>query len=86
MRAMTKAAAWVIAVALAVAAFGSLWIAGETRYRNCLAEADLRYPVAFQQATDKTDTQFEIGPQPKFVFHERVQRAEALNECSRWPV
>jgi hypothetical protein len=85
MRAM-KAAAWTIAAALVVVAVASLWVAGEARYRNCLSAVDLRYPVAYQQPTDKTDVQFEIGPQPEFVFHERVRRTEALNECSRWPL
>jgi hypothetical protein len=71
---------------LSIIAVGLLWVGGEVHYRNCLAQADLLYPVAFQQATDETNTQFEIGPQPEFVFHDSVRRAEALNDCSRWPL
>ena len=71
---------------LGIIAAGLLWVGGEMHYRNCLAKADLQYPVAFQQATDKTNTQFEIGPQPEFVFHDSDRRAEALTDCSRWPL
>jgi len=39
---MTKAAAWTIAVALAIAALASLWLAGEMHYRNCLAQQEAR--------------------------------------------
>lgn len=37
-----KVAAWIIAISLALAAIASLWIAGEMRYRNCLAEDEAR--------------------------------------------
>jgi hypothetical protein len=37
---MTKAAAWTIAVGLAIAAIASLWLAGEMHYRNCLAQEE----------------------------------------------
>jgi hypothetical protein len=54
-------------------------------YRNCISAVGLRYPVAYQQPTDKTETQFGIGPQPHFVFHDRAERSEAISACSRWP-
>lgn len=44
-----KVAVWIIAVSLAVLAFASLWVAGEMRYRNCLAkdEARAKYGVDY---------------------------------------
>ncbi len=45
-----------------------VWIGGELHYRNCLAEVELRHPVAVQGG----DAQ-------------RVEREEAISDCSRWP-
>ena len=61
------------------------WIGGELHYRNCLQGVELRYPVAYQQPTSRTETQFGIGPQPHFVFYEKPQRDRAISSCSRWP-
>jgi hypothetical protein len=76
-----------LAVAIAALVFACLlaWIGGELHYRNCLESATARYPVAFQQPTDKTDTQFGIGPQPHFVFTDEDEREEAIAACSRSP-
>lgn len=85
---MSRAAKLGISVATG-AVLGALcllaWIGGELHYRNCLQAADLRYPVAFQQPTSETETQFGIGPQPHFVFHDEENRSGAISNCSRWP-
>lgn len=44
------------------------WIGGELRYRNCLAEVELRNPVVLAG---------EAGAQ-------RSQRDEEISDCSRW--
>lgn len=48
---------------------------------NCIAMAQAKYPVAYQQPTEKTETQFGIGPQPHFVFYNKAKLEEALEEC-----
>lgn len=42
---MPKAAVWIIAAALALAAISSLWFAGEMHYRNCLAQEEAEAKV-----------------------------------------
>ena len=63
------------------------WIGGEMHYRNCLANVELRYPVAYRQVEggNPLNPYLDIGPQPHFVFHERADRNEAIAGCSRWP-
>ena len=46
------------------------WIGGELHHRNCLAEADLRYPALVGEAGDATLA---------------AKRADAVSGCSRWP-
>jgi hypothetical protein len=74
-RKAVAAAALVVVVVLALL----VWIAGEAHYRNCLTEADLRYPAApLQTAAAESDagTLAAVDERP---------RNEALSECSRWP-
>lgn len=42
---MPKAAVWIIAAALVLAAVASLWLAGEMHYRNCLAQEEAEAKV-----------------------------------------
>lgn len=42
---MPKVAVWIIAASLVLAAIASLWIAGEMRYRNCLAQEEAEAKV-----------------------------------------
>lgn len=42
---MPKLAIWTIAVALAMAATASLWLAGEMHYRSCLAQEEAEAKV-----------------------------------------
>jgi hypothetical protein len=46
------------------------WIGGELHHRNCLAEADLRYPALVGEAGDAALA---------------AKRADAVSGCSRWP-
>jgi hypothetical protein len=61
------------------------WLGGEIHYRNCLNAVELRYPVAYRQATSETNLNFKIGPQPGFDFYNQAGRDNAIDSCSRWP-
>jgi hypothetical protein len=65
------------------------WIGGELHYRNCLASADLRYPVAYQQGKPGSGSYGKyakaFGGEGSLVFYEKAQRDRAISSCSRWP-
>jgi hypothetical protein len=63
------------AVAVAVAL---LWLAGEAHFRGCVAEVEARYPPIAVSAFSREET----GPL-KVAYD--VERAEALEDCSRLP-
>jgi hypothetical protein len=64
-----------VAVAIGLAGLIGLlllaWIGGELHYRSCLAEVELRHPVAFQQGVP--------------VDADLAAREDAIAGCSRWP-
>jgi ABC-type phosphate transport system auxiliary subunit len=68
---------WAVAVAVGLVAVIGLvllaWIGGELHYRNCITEADLRYPAAAGTT---------VGPATKL---EQERRSDAIGGCSRWP-
>ena len=71
-------AAGVAATALAVGGLALLWAAGEAHYRGCVEEAAARYPPIAVSAFSGEQT----GPL-KVAYD--VERAEALDGCSRAP-
>jgi hypothetical protein len=82
----------IVAVALGLAILA--WIGGELHYRNCLENANMHYPVAYQQpqptSTNKyLRSQFGLpGGQTGrggFVIYKRAERSEAIADCSRLP-
>ncbi|HWO16967.1 MAG TPA: hypothetical protein VNM89_09685 [Solirubrobacterales bacterium] len=85
------AVAAVAALAVVVALLLLGWIGGELHYRNCLANVELRYPVAYQQAAPNPRNpyaeQFGLGGgvEAGFAFHDRADRNDAIAACSRWP-
>jgi hypothetical protein len=76
---------WAIALAASVATVIALvllaWIGGELHYRNCLQNAELRYPVAYQPGPANRFA----DPHAHFVFYKQAQRDRAIFGCSRWP-
>lgn len=78
------------AVVLALCLFALLaWIGGELHYRNCLANAELRYPVAYQPGRGNGfgENPWAAGDEPRahFAFYKKAQRDRAIAGCSRWP-
>lgn len=73
-------------ILLTIIAAAVLWGAGESHYRSCLTEAELRYPAAYQQGgTEEPNPYLEEKTPGHFVFHEKAQREDAISSCSRWP-
>jgi hypothetical protein len=68
---------WVVAAALGVVALIGIvllaWIGGELHYRNCVTDAEYRYPVP---------TGMGAGTGSPMA---RTVRSEAIDGCSRWP-
>ena len=53
------------------------WIGGELHYRNCVTEAELRYPVAYRQGGE--------GAAGEIASEDLASRDDAIAGCSRWP-
>lgn len=62
------------------------WIGGELHYRNCLANVELHYPVAYMP-DGKEPGQYGSwrAIPPHFAFYRGPERGEAIASCSRWP-
>ena len=71
-------AAGVAATALTIGALALVWAAGEAHFRGCVEEASARYPPIAVSAFSGEQT----GPL-KVAYD--VERAEALDSCSRAP-
>lgn len=82
---------YLVALALCVAlvaAASLVWIGGELHYRNCLQNAELRYPVAYQPGRGNGfgENLWAAGDEPRahFAFYKRSDRSKAIAGCSRW--
>lgn len=79
-----------VGAVLAVLAIGG-WVASEVRYGNCLAAAEARWPVAFQQPSEVSGDGFKLELEgfrsfdAEFVYEDQDEREEAIDSCSRLP-
>lgn len=73
----------------AVTSASLVWIGGELHYRNCLQNAELRYPAAYQpgRGNGYGENLWAAGDEPRahFAFYKRTERSQAISGCSRWP-
>jgi hypothetical protein len=82
---MPRIAIWLLAGGVLIGAIAALWIGGEMHYRSCLENADVRYPVAYEQGKPEGNPYSEPAVAGQFVYADESAREDATASCSRWP-